>query len=93
MRTYHLRRGWHSVSDVLIKKGNESMNIAIVGSGYVGLVTGVCLAHIGHNVTCVDNNEEKIKKLRKAQVPIYEPGLDELIKKYIKSKRDRKSVV
>ncbi len=62
------------------------MNISIIGSGYVGLVTGVCLAHIGHNVICVDIDEEKIKKLRKALVPIYEPGLGELIKKYIKKK-------
>jgi UDPglucose 6-dehydrogenase len=63
------------------------MNIAVVGSGYVGLVTGVCLAHIGHHVVCVDIDEEKIKKLRKAIIPIYEPGLDDLIKKYIKNKR------
>ncbi|MCA9401544.1 MAG: UDP-glucose/GDP-mannose dehydrogenase family protein [Candidatus Omnitrophica bacterium] len=63
------------------------MNIAIVGSGYVGLVTGVCLAHIGHHVTCVDVDKEKIRKLKQAQVPIYEPGLDVLIKKYLKNKR------
>ena len=63
------------------------MNIAIVGSGYVGLVTGVCLAHIGHMVTCVDVDREKIKKLKQAQVPIYEPGLDVLIKKYLKNKK------
>ncbi|VAX36941.1 UDP-glucose 6-dehydrogenase [hydrothermal vent metagenome] len=63
------------------------MNIAIVGSGYVGLVTGVCLAHIGHNVTCVDNNPDKVKKLKAGKVPIYEPGLEELLKKYLKNKR------
>jgi UDPglucose 6-dehydrogenase len=63
------------------------MNIAIIGSGYVGLVTGVCLAHIGHNVTCVDNNPEKIKKLKAGKVPIYEPGLEALILKYRKMKR------
>lgn len=63
------------------------MNIAIVGSGYVGLVTGVCLAHIGHTVICVDNNEDKIKKLKKAFIPIYEPGLEDLIKKYLKNGR------
>lgn len=63
------------------------MKIAIVGSGYVGLVTGVCLAEIGHHVICVDNNQEKIKKLKKGVLPIYEPGLDELILKLIKNKR------
>ncbi len=55
------------------------MNIAIVGSGYVGLVTGVCLASIGHRVIAVDNNPEKIKKLKKGITPIYEPGLQELM--------------
>ena len=63
------------------------MNIAIIGSGYVGLVSGVCLAHIGHRVICVDNNPEKIRKLKKCQVPIYEPGLDELMKECLKKKR------
>lgn len=63
------------------------MNIAIVGSGYVGLVTGVCLAEIGHHVVCVDNNEEKVKKLREGVSPIYEPGLEELMMKLMKKKR------
>lgn len=63
------------------------MDIAIVGCGYVGLVTGVCLAHIGHNVICCDNNEEKINVLKGGGMPIYEPGLDELLLKYRKSGR------
>ena len=63
------------------------MNIAIIGSGYVGLVTGVCLAHIGHQVICVDNDHEKIKKLKGGHVPIFEPGLEELLKKYLHTKR------
>ncbi len=63
------------------------MNIAIVGSGYVGLVTGVCLAQIGHKVICVDVDEEKIKKLKQGKVPIYEPGLEELLKKNLRNKR------
>jgi UDPglucose 6-dehydrogenase len=63
------------------------MDIAIVGTGYVGLVTGVCLAHIGHNVICCDNNDDKIKVLKAGGVPIYEPGLKELLDKYRKNKR------
>jgi len=63
------------------------MNIAIVGSGYVGLVSGVCFAQIGHKVICVDIDEEKIKKLRMGKVPIYEPGLEVLLKKHLKNKR------
>jgi len=63
------------------------LNIAIVGSGYVGLVTGVCLAHIGHRVICVDVDLNKIKRLKQGKVPIYEPGLEELLRKYLKNKR------
>ena len=63
------------------------MNIAIVGSGYVGLVTGVCLAEIGHKVMCVDIDQEKINRLKLGKVPIYEPGLEELLKKNLKNKR------
>lgn len=57
------------------------MRIAVAGTGYVGLVTGVALAHVGHNVTCVDVNEEKIKIMRKGISPIYEEGLEDLMKK------------
>lgn len=63
------------------------MNIAIVGSGYVGLVTGVCLSSIGHRVICVDNDKEKVAKLKGGHVPIYEPGLAELMAKQMKKKR------
>lgn len=58
-------------------------NITVAGTGYVGLVTGVCLAEVGHNVTCVDNNHDKIDLLNKRISPIYEPGLDELMVKNI----------
>ncbi|MGR3766043.1 UDP-glucose dehydrogenase family protein [Rossellomorea sp. NS-SX7] len=57
------------------------MNIAVVGTGYVGLVTGTCLSEIGHHVTCIDIDEEKVNRLRRGISPIYEPGLDELMKK------------
>ena len=63
------------------------MKVCIIGVGYVGLVTGVCLAEIGHNVICVDNVELKIDKLKKGISPIYEPGLERFIDKNIKSGR------
>ncbi|MCC6130391.1 MAG: UDP-glucose/GDP-mannose dehydrogenase family protein [Acidobacteria bacterium] len=63
------------------------MNICMVGTGYVGLVTGVCLADFGMSVTCVDKDERKIEMLRAGQTPIYEPGLEEMIHKNVKAKR------
>ena len=63
--------------------------IAVVGTGYVGLVTGVCLSDIGHNVTCVDIDKQKVEKMKQGISPIYEPGLDELMKKNIERGRLR----
>jgi len=55
------------------------MRVSIFGTGYVGLVTGACLAHSGHQVTCVDIDEEKVKSLRDGKIPIYEPGLENIV--------------
>ena len=63
------------------------MDIAIIGSGYVGLVTGACFADVGHNVICVDNDEEKIKTLQAGRLPIYEPGLEEIVHRNVSAHR------
>jgi UDPglucose 6-dehydrogenase len=65
------------------------MQIAIIGTGYVGLVTGTCFAETGNNVTCIDIDEKKIEQLRQGKSPIYEPGLDVLLERNIKEKRLR----
>jgi len=65
------------------------MDISIIGSGYVGLVTGACFADVGHNVICVDNDRRKVGALRSGKVPIYEPGLEEVIHRNVSARRLR----
>ena len=63
------------------------MKIAVIGSGYVGLVTGACFANLGHTVTCVDNDAEKIHTLKAGKMPFYEPGLHEMVADNVAAKR------
>ena len=63
------------------------MNVCIIGAGYVGLVTGACLADLGHNVVCVDNDKKKIDTLKKGSIPFYEKGLEQMIERNKKAKR------
>ena len=63
------------------------MRIAMIGTGYVGLVTGACLADFGHVVTCVDNNPEKIDALKAGRIPIFEPGLEDLVARNVREQR------
>ncbi|HEX8281023.1 MAG TPA: UDP-glucose/GDP-mannose dehydrogenase family protein, partial [Chthoniobacterales bacterium] len=65
------------------------MDLSIVGSGYVGLVTGACFADVGHNVICVDNDPRKVEALQAGKVPIYEPGLEEVINRNVAAQRLR----
>ena len=63
------------------------MKIAVVGTGYVGLVVGACFAENGNDVICVDKDEAKVRALRRGKIPIYEPGLEEIVKRNTSEKR------
>ena len=63
------------------------MNITVIGTGYVGLVTGTCLAETGHHVVCVDIDASKIAMLRRGEIPIYEPGLAEILNRNVEKDR------
>jgi UDPglucose 6-dehydrogenase len=69
------------------------MQITMIGAGYVGLVSGTCFADFGHDVTCIDTNQEKIESLQAGRIPIYEPGLSDLVSRNVRAKRLRFSTV
>src|SRR4051812_3316205 len=76
-----------STEPSLISRAGCFMRIAMIGTGYVGLVSGACFADIGHEVVCVDKDAEKIAALRRGEIPIFEPGLDALVAANVKAGR------
>ncbi len=73
----------------ICKKGGNLVNICVIGTGYVGLVTGACLAEFGMNLICIDNDTDKIQSLKDGHVPLFEPGLEDMVKKNVAQGRLR----
>ena len=65
------------------------MRVTMIGAGYVGLVSGACFAEVGHHVVCVDNDQRKVDALQAGKIPIYEPGLEDLVHRNVAAKRLR----
>jgi UDPglucose 6-dehydrogenase len=65
----------------------RKFRVGVVGTGYVGLVTGICLSHLGHKVVCIDRDEGRISALKAARMPFYEPGLEELVSRSLEQQR------
>src|SRR5882724_4307550 len=63
------------------------MRVTVIGSGYVGLVTGACFSDFGHEVACVDKDQSKIDRLNRGEIPIYEPGLEDIVARNVKAGR------
>jgi UDPglucose 6-dehydrogenase len=63
------------------------LQVGIIGSGYVGLVTGACLSHLGHRARCIDNDENRARELSSARIPFYEPDLENLVTRGVRAKR------
>src|SRR6185312_4685407 len=79
------RSSWTAGS--ALPMGQSSMRLAVFGAGYVGLVTGTCLAELGHEVLCVDIDADRVSKLRDGVMPIYEPGLADLVRRNVQAGR------
>jgi len=62
----------------------EKLDVGVLGTGYVGLVTGACLAYVGHRVVCADKDEEKVSALGEGRIPIYEPGLEDMVQRGVR---------